>query len=751
MVLLSERLLTILDFDNKGAIRAMEQTAKSADRDLGKVESKADKAGAKLTKFGAASLAAAGVMAGALATTVGAASDLNEAINVNGLTFGDSAKEMEAWADTASTAIGQSKRSALEGAAAIGGLLQNVGFLEGESAELSRQLVTLASDMGSAFNMEPAEALAALRSGLAGESEPLKRFNVFINEAAVKTKAFELGLGDGTRALTDNEKAQARLAIIMEQTARIQGDFAATSDGAANAQRVFNAQLEDFKASVGQSVLPIFEGLLGHANDLLGAYQSLSPEQQEQISKMLVMGTAVVALGGGMSILVGRLVKVTSALRDMRGGLTAAQASTVLLTTAVVGGFAAWDAHKKRVEANKKLIEDFATAIEEADDKASGVRKGIEALADEHEDLRGIIATLSSGGVLDQVIADLDREGQISDETAEAMRDLGMSHTQVQLTSRILETGVQGATEKIAEMEQITRDTEGAVAGMGRVMDETTGALQRAAGWFDAAATSANTAGFETKFLVAEAQKAIEPFESMEDVLGRVNAALATYFGNIRSDFDLITDTEEAIDGLVESLDENGTTLETTSKEGLANRRAYSQLLGAIEDVTLATLDHTGSLSEAVAAGQGVIDSFATQATEAGLTEDAVKALVDQLSAVPAEVVSEVRVNDDGALAALQSIQGILDYVDGKTFTGNLGLLIPGGGVSVPQPRTSSPPAVADRFDEANRYGGAGGSSGGALSAAVYLDAIEVGRIVRSAENGMGGTQIVTTNVRGGG
>lgn len=48
----------------------------------------------------------------------------------------------------------------------------------------------------------------------------------------------------------------------MEQTGDAQGDFARTSDGFANSQRILTATIEDFQASLGQALLPILQKVL---------------------------------------------------------------------------------------------------------------------------------------------------------------------------------------------------------------------------------------------------------------------------------------------------------------------------------------------------------------------------------------------------------------------------------------------------------------------------------------------------------
>jgi hypothetical protein len=91
---------------------------------------------------------------------------------------------------------------------------------------------------------------------------------VFLSEAAVQSKAVELGLGGANRELTEAEKVQARYAIILEQTNKQQGDFARTSDSLANQQRIMSAQWADLQATLGQLVLPAVTSVVGVLTDL---------------------------------------------------------------------------------------------------------------------------------------------------------------------------------------------------------------------------------------------------------------------------------------------------------------------------------------------------------------------------------------------------------------------------------------------------------------------------------------------------
>ncbi len=235
-----------------------------------------------------AALAIGGIAAG-LASTIGPASDLSETMSKVGVVFGDQADGVLAFGDTAAQALGMSKNAALAAAGTYGNLFRAMGMAEKTSAEMSTSLVTLAGDLASFNNMDPTEVLDKLRSGLSGETEPLKALGVNINQALVQQKAFEMGLSDGSAALDASTKAQATYALIMEQTKLAQGDFARTSEGLANQQRILAATFEDIKAKIGTGLLPTLQQLAGTASNYLGRFSDLIGDPaltlQEKVSK----------------------------------------------------------------------------------------------------------------------------------------------------------------------------------------------------------------------------------------------------------------------------------------------------------------------------------------------------------------------------------------------------------------------------------------------------------------------------------
>jgi hypothetical protein len=163
-------------------------------------------------------------------------------------------------------------------ATTTGAFLQNVGFDAAGAAEETIKLTQRAADLASVFNTDVSQALNAIQSGLKGEFNPLEQFGVKLNAATIEAKAFEMGLADATGVLDDSAKATAALALIYDQTAKVQGDFVNTSDGVANSTRIAKAELENLSAMFGDELIPLTTDLL---KQLLPILKNLNAMEQQ--------------------------------------------------------------------------------------------------------------------------------------------------------------------------------------------------------------------------------------------------------------------------------------------------------------------------------------------------------------------------------------------------------------------------------------------------------------------------------------
>lgn len=185
------------------------------------------------------------------------ASNLNESITKIDAVFLTNSQTIKDWAKGANASLGQTQQQALEAAGTFGNLFRAFGVGIDPATVMSKKLVELATDLASFNNSTVDEALIALRSGLSGETEPLKRFGISLSDDRLKLKAFQLGLIASTKsALLPATKAQAAYALILQDSTIAQGDFARTSGGLANQQRILGATFKDIQTQIGTALLP---------------------------------------------------------------------------------------------------------------------------------------------------------------------------------------------------------------------------------------------------------------------------------------------------------------------------------------------------------------------------------------------------------------------------------------------------------------------------------------------------------------
>jgi hypothetical protein len=303
-------------------------------------------------------VAVLGGLAAAAGPAVSAASDLNETMSKTSVIFGDADKALFSFADTAATSLGQTKQQALDAAATFGTFGKAAGLSGQELAGFSTDFTKLASDLSSFNNSTPQEAIDALGAALRGESEPLRRFGVLLSADAIAAEALRMGLvtttvnsedlavatakvniafekhnqtldkyGEGSLEaqqsalalsqaesrlnaevegtndkLTAQQKTLATQSLIMNATKDAQGDFARTSDGLANSQRVLTAQMKDLQANMGQILLPVVEAAVSFFSDFTGVLAGNQTVMVVVIGVVAAFATAIIAANVAIKI-----------------------------------------------------------------------------------------------------------------------------------------------------------------------------------------------------------------------------------------------------------------------------------------------------------------------------------------------------------------------------------------------------------------------------------------------------------------
>jgi hypothetical protein len=298
---------------------------KGAEEGLDRVDDKAGKSGkgfsaakAAVVGFGVAGVAS---LAGGL---IGAASDLNETVSKTGVVFGKQTDQVTGYAQKMADDFGLPKTAVLDAASSFG-LLGSAAGLSGKPlADMSTGLTSLAADAMSFYNVPLEQALGDFTSALSGESEPVKKYGILMNEAAVQAEALALGIAKpvkNTKALadaqlgvkiateaynkavkdhgvksleaekaqnalgkandkvaaaakgtvgplTEAQKVQARTSLITKGLSKAHGDLERTQSSVSNQAKMLQGRIQNLAADFGAKMLPAASAVLGVLIDL---------------------------------------------------------------------------------------------------------------------------------------------------------------------------------------------------------------------------------------------------------------------------------------------------------------------------------------------------------------------------------------------------------------------------------------------------------------------------------------------------
>jgi hypothetical protein len=305
----------VLNVEILGEYQNLSKATKGANDSFADLGKKFAKVGANIAKVTAAIGVGIGVLAvSEIKKAIDAASDLSESTNAVNVSFGDAAAGILELGENAARGLGLSKTELFGIATQFSNFAGTIAGEGGNIVQVVDEISQRGADFASVFNLDVADALAKFQSGLAGQSEPLRMYGIDLSAAAVEAHALEKGITDGTSQMTEAEKVTARYSLLMQETSKVTGDFANTSDGLANQQRILKAEIENTRAEIGEKFMPIMQAFQGFILEtVIPAVQdfwaSIIDPAGEAQTQMKAIGDAIEVFASTFNIASG---KVTS-------------------------------------------------------------------------------------------------------------------------------------------------------------------------------------------------------------------------------------------------------------------------------------------------------------------------------------------------------------------------------------------------------------------------------------------------------
>lgn len=204
------------------------------------------------------------------------ASDLTEVQNVVDVTFGQMSQEINAWSKSTLEDFGLSELSAKKYSSTLGAMMKSSGLAGEQMKDMSKTLTELSADMASFYNLSNDEAFNKIRSGISGETEPLKQLGINMSVANLEAYALSQGITKSYQSMDQAEQTLLRYNYLLSVSKDAQGDFARTSGSWANQVKLLNEQWNILKGTIGQGLINALAPVLQVVNTLIARLQTVA-------------------------------------------------------------------------------------------------------------------------------------------------------------------------------------------------------------------------------------------------------------------------------------------------------------------------------------------------------------------------------------------------------------------------------------------------------------------------------------------
>lgn len=274
-----ERFIYAIDVVTDGAktgLSKFRQDIAGAEGAVGKLKAGWGSLTTAFAQSRSAQLAVGAAAVGAAKVAIDAASDLEESVNAVNKVYGDQAEAVLKVGEDSASSFGLAKSEFNEFAVQFSAFATQIAERDGRQvADVVEEMTTRVADFASVQNLDLEEAGRIVMSTLAGETEAFRRFGGDVSAATVEQYALENGLIASKGEMTEGVKVLARYGLFMEQTESNAGDFADTSDGLANSQKILRAQIKDLSAEIGSRLVPAAAAATSGLTDMLDVMEQL--------------------------------------------------------------------------------------------------------------------------------------------------------------------------------------------------------------------------------------------------------------------------------------------------------------------------------------------------------------------------------------------------------------------------------------------------------------------------------------------
>jgi len=318
-----------------------------------------------------------------------------------------------------------------ESLATYGAMADGMGLTEEAGLIFSESMVKLQGDLASFHDLNTEEAFNKIKSAISGEFEPLKQLGIVLNQAKVKQEALNLGIYDGTTALTTSQKAIAVQSLLVALMGDAVGDAEATTNSSMNAYKRLNRELKELAEGIGEFVVPAVNGLVSLVSGMVNSFKSMNRASKNSKSEFHDLARENLVLNGVLHKTIGGYIMTQKTLTETNSKFQNSKVITQLVADEIER------LTKVQEELNDKQADNNAT--EEADE----IR--ISALKEQKTLLQQIIDEM---GTLFEEGQDELRQSELKIKNAKALLQLEEQRRKAMGKADVNKSGVTTGREK---------------------------------------------------------------------------------------------------------------------------------------------------------------------------------------------------------------------------------------------------------------------------------------------------------------
>ena len=229
-----------------------------------------------------------------------AASDAEEIGSKFEAVFKEETKAAREFGENLSESVGRSKIEMQSFLSTLQDTFVPLGFARDRAREMSQQMVKLAIDIASFNNTADDTAVRDLQSAIVGNHETMRKYGVIITQTTLDQQLLQMGFKKVTQGATEEQKALARLQIILKGTSDAQGDAERTSNSYANTMKRLEGQVRDLSADLGKMLTPALADMATTLGTVINGFKDVGGESETAALTVMYAWREVALLFAGI-------------------------------------------------------------------------------------------------------------------------------------------------------------------------------------------------------------------------------------------------------------------------------------------------------------------------------------------------------------------------------------------------------------------------------------------------------------------